>query len=438
MNRGVLVAVVAAIAWPAVSRAELRDDAANAERALVAEGALVDRSSRFLFAGEVDVLRPLDAVPSSDACVTVLVIGARGTQFSVAHGVASTSAAAVVESSLRDGDAVEVSNEGLYVHTACGAELDALTTVAVRMRSPRGALETIVARSTTTPRALDAILVERSRGASTSDTPAFEPLPAGATDDRKRRVATRARARGATNLAAVTMQASGAGTGEFDLRVTRGCHAFDVLSDAAQADLDATLTTAGDATDAGDRTPPNRSLRLDVDDAEAPDAHLETCLPEPDDVVLRYTGAASSSAVTVFDAVFAWPKWISDRWGVRAATALARVVFAGGSGPSPTSPPILEVLGGPGTMVVHPSVEPGRCYLATVSITKGTSRGIRLTAGASSRTSIDQAPLPGDAVTVSFCAEDVERARIQVEAPSVSNAWVLSLYALGPGTEEAP
>ncbi|MFO0616647.1 MAG: hypothetical protein U0414_28900 [Polyangiaceae bacterium] len=423
------ILVVAALAHDA--RAELADDARAAADHLVAEGALVDRGTpRFLSAGEIAVLHPLDVVSSSDACVTLVLLASRGTQFVVTRsGLAPSPAAggapeatALIDASLHDPKALEASNEGLYVYTACGAGLSGMATVVVRMRSPRGALETIVARSPRAPSSVDELLLERSRGSSSPAPVAFDPIEAGPADDRKQRALERARARGATNVASVTMTSSSEGTGEFDLRVSRGCHAFDVVSEAPRADLDGVLKAGS-------------GEKLAEDDAEAPDVHLETCLPEVDDLSLRFSGAEASTPVSVLDSLFAWPKWITDRWGIRAATALARVVFEGPRIPAPVSPPIAEVIGGPGTMVFHPAVEPGRCYLASLAITRGTSRGLRLSAAASSRTSVDQAGLPGDAVTVTFCSEDQDRARVQVEAPSISNAWVLSIHALGGGAE---
>lgn len=422
------LAAVLVGASPVVARAELALEATAVAERLVADGALVDHAApRFMQSGDVAVLRPLEAISSSDDCVTLVLLGARGTEFAVTRSAEGRGSdpTALIDASLRDASSLEAANEGLYVHTACGAGLEGLSTVVVRMRSPRAALEVVVARSQRSPRSVDALLLERSRGVAGADPPAFEPLAAGAIDDRRARAADRAKARGATNLASVTMQSSATGAGEFDLKVSRGCHVFDVLSDAPSADLDATLKSA-------------EGEHLAVDDAESPDAHLETCVAEVGDVVLQFSGAGVSSAVSVMDAVFAWPRWVTDRWGLRAATSLARVVFTGARAPAPTSPPIAEVIGGPGTMVFHPTVEPGRCYLAALAITRGASRGLRLTATASTHTSIDQAGLPGDALTITFCSEDQDRARVQVEAPSLTNAWVLSIYPIGGPSEVSP
>jgi hypothetical protein len=236
---------------------------------------------------------------------------------------------------------------------------------------------------------------------------------------RKKRSVDREKSRGATDVATIAMTSSDAGTGEFDLRVSAGCHAFDVMSDAkGGVDLDADLRDAG------------TGALLSSDRGEAPDAHLETCVPEIANLLIAFAGASPSSEVAVNDALFAWPAWITGRWTARVATTWANLSRRRKT-PEPTLPPILETLGGQGRTVSPMTVEPGRCYLADVAMLRGKSRGLRLIAGAARRPSVEESGPFGEGASVVFCSEDQDVARVEVDAPGASGAWVLSVWPLG-------
>jgi hypothetical protein len=236
---------------------------------------------------------------------------------------------------------------------------------------------------------------------------------------RKKAVEARERALGAASVVTVDMQASDAGTGEFDLKVSAGCHSFDLLSNTnGGVDVDATL-----------RSSASQEL-LDEDRRDTPDAHLETCVAEVTELSLRFSGAKPSNRVFATDSLFEWPSFIGDRWGARVRATWANLVRRKHLA-SPASLPIAEVLGGQGSSLSYVDVEPGRCYLAMVALSRGRSRGVRLSASASARPSIEEATQNQGGASVVFCSEDQDLARVRVEAPSSSATWVLSVWPLG-------
>ena len=134
----------------------------------------------------------------------------------------------------------------------------------------------------------------------------------------------------------------------------------------------------------------------------------------------------------MLDAVFAWPAWVSDRWGPRVASTWASLARRR-STPAPMLAPIAEVLGADGHALSFVGVEPGRCYLAMVATSHGPPRGLRLTASAAVRPSIEDSGAGADGASVVFCSEDQDTARIEIDAAPAARWWVLSVWPLGRG-----
>ena len=80
--------------------------------------------------------------------------------------------------------------------------------------------------------------------------------------------------------------------------------------------------------------------------------------------------------------------------------------------------------------MVLPVVQ-GRCYFAAVSMIRGKSRGIRLSATASAKTSVEELSGSPDALGLSFCADGLDEARVAVDVPGASLWWVLGVWELG-------
>jgi hypothetical protein len=421
---GAGVATVAAIVsclLPRAAHAELMREAEAVRRGLESDGALVASAPpMFLEVGDIKVVSPLDLMASADPCLTVVLLAPRTVELTVVRGERTEAVDELVARAEEEKNPrQELSSAGLYMRSVCRDDVKSMERIAFKMRSPRGTIEVLVARSASPPTSLATLQLARDKGPTPPLSDPLKPLAGLPADQRMARAEARERAAGASAIATVSMVASSAGTGEFGLRVSPGCHSFDVFGGGSSpVDLDAELR------------PASSNDLLAQDRGEVPDPHLETCVPEVSDLSLRFVGAEPSGQVFVKDAVFVWPSWIDDRWGARVATTYANL-FRRRKVPTPGKGPISEVLGGQGSTLSTIAVEPGRCYFAAVALSRGRSRGIRLTASASQSPSMEESGASGSGASVVFCSEDSDEARVRVDAPSASNWWVLSVWPLG-------
>ncbi len=129
---------------------------------------------QFLVAGEVRPI-PLSrtALASSDAeCTTIGVLGAPTMDFSLeVRGDEAAEAKTVV----RESDGVR-SVAGALTVIRCGDARKELEGLAIRMKSPQGALEVLIARGPVAAPPLDALFPERMAGPSVSEAEQ-EPPP---------------------------------------------------------------------------------------------------------------------------------------------------------------------------------------------------------------------------------------------------------------------
>jgi hypothetical protein len=403
------------VAWPAEAFASLSEDAARAIELMKARGATgVERRTVFLEEGHPIEIRRDGAT----GCRVAVVLASRSTSFFVVPWPPPTDAAPAPSGGPpRRRDALA----GLLVVASCTEPLRA----AVQLASPRGALEIVTAEMPTEPTDLPSEL-GREVGPTAPRGDPGPPLLPGSLIERRRRAEERARAEGATNVLPLEMKAGPAGNGELRMRLPSGCHRLDVMAevDASQSgvvppvDVDVELRELAT----------NEVLARDR--GETPDARVETCVAKVTELALVFRGAPSEARVMVSDAIWPLPKWIPARWGPAAQAALAtavrrRVTAVGARGP------LTESLGAQGSTQVAVVVEPERCYVAAVALMKGSSRGMRLSAVASSRPSSEEVSAAGSAASVVFCAEGTDVARITVDMPGASLWWVLAVWRLG-------
>ena len=359
---------------------------------------------------------------SDDHCVTVIVMGARTALFSVVSAQDSET----IDDSLAHATAEKdprqtASVEGFYATQACRNDIDNLDRLVVRMRSLRGGLEVLVARSPRPLQALDAALLSRAEGTAAPRGDPGAPLVPGPSKDRRKAAVARARIDGASSVAELDMLAGKSGTGEFLLKVSAGCHRFDLVAEVpAQhgVDLDAELRD----NDTG--------AVLAQDRGETPDARVDACLAKPTEVSVRFVGAPPGGRVFVSDALFKLPEWVPDHWGARTTSTLVSLVRRRNV-PAPKERPSNETLGVQGATVIAVDVEPDRCYLAAVALVRGISHGVRLVSFASARASTEESPPANDGASTVFCSEDRDVARLSIDIPGSSVWWVLEVWPLG-------
>lgn len=424
----VVIALLVVASFPRRAMADLRSEASAIRASLQADGASVTSLGPiFLETDQTRTFAPIAASNASgeDVCATVILMGARTTLFSVVTAEDTEQVDETLARATADKDGKQTASvEGFYATQACNGDIAHLERLVVRMRSPRGGLEVLVARSPRPLAALDAASLSRAEGTIAPRGDPGAPLVPAPTKDRRKGAVSRARLDGAASVAELDMAAGKTGNGEFVLKISPGCHRFDLVADASPnqgVDLDAELRD-------------NESgAVLALDRGETPDARVEGCLAKPSEVSVRFVGAPPGARVFISDALFKLPEWVPDHWGARTTSTLVNMVRRR-SVPSPRSRPLSEALGVQGSTTIPIEVEPDRCYLAAVALIRGTSHGVRLVSLASARASTEESPPSNDGASTVFCSEDRDVARLTVDVPGSAVWWVLEVWPLGIGS----
>lgn len=413
--------LAAGAAYGRDAHAELRESVERLAEAWRGVGAsVVIDKTRFLN-DESDDRRPIVVVlpelPEGE-CTTIVLLGARGLGFHVRFvGV---------------GGVAGEDPEGKRIPSAAGAVSiercgDAPRRLIVASDSGRGALETVVARSSKPLPPLRTVLPERSGGLllPVSEPGLLPPLPAP--EKRADLTETRARRDGAVIAPRVTWEAGidGAGTGE--LTLAPGCHAVQLFAIDPRAvhparrgklDVDAEMR---DATD-------DRMLARDRTDA--PDAQLSVCVGESTHVGVLYAGSPPGAPVLVAHAAWALPDHIPAIWGSDTRGRMAHVLLARHVTSLPADP-VQLAQGGYGLTPVPLSIEPGACYLAVVTLVKQTARALGLRVHVGTLDAADDRGVDQDGAAVAFCAGPRTHALADVEARGTPLlGWGLALYRL--------
>lgn len=422
----VCAVMLAASGYERDARAELRESVERLAEAWRGVGAsvVIDRS-RFLVEESDDkapVVVVLPPLPDGE-CTTIVMIGARGLGFHVR-----------IPAGLRDNGGDEV--EGKRVPSAAGAiSIERCGEAAPRRLlvasdSGRGALETLVARSSRPLPSLRSVLPERSGGLQLpmSEPGSLPPLPV---PEKRADVAeTRARRDGGGIAARKVLVAGvdGAGTGEETLEA--GCHSLTLFALDPRAahpgrrgklDLDAELRNASD----------DRLLARDRTDA--PDAHLAVCVGESTHVGVLFAGSPPGAPVLVTHASWPLPDHLPALWGSEAQGRMAHVLLARHVVSLPGEA-VQLAQGGYGLTPVPFSLEPGACYVAVVTLVKETTRSLGLRVHVGTADAADDRGIDEDGAAVAFCAGQRTHGLAEVEARGTPLlGWGLALYRVQNG-----
>ena len=450
-----LLLAAAGCAYAPPAGADLADDAERVVRMWSARGADVERRSPiFLDHGRSKALairegegRP-DApagsrsgsskphggagAPAEDGgCLTVVVLGGRSTEFVVGPEAAIDRSVDALkprppfdpeEPHDRDGPARSIG--GAAVLSRCGAGRGELDRVTLGMRSVRGALEVLVARSSAPLGDLGDVLPERAAGPLAPRGEPGTPADPAPLPERVARAERRARADGAAKVTRTATRASASGAGQLELRLAEGCHRLEVM--AKVPDVSPRRVTDVDA----ELREPEEDRVLARDRAEAADARLETCVGEATRVELTYAGASGPVEVTVSDASWPLAEGIPVHWGARARGGFAGALRRRRT-PEPREQPVFESVGVQGATMVPIAIEPGACYLASVALIRGDSRGFRLAADVGGRSPHDEVVDRPEAAAIAFCSESETSARLEVETRGSAPWWALVVWQLG-------
>lgn len=413
-----------AVLYPGIGRAQLHEGVERIAEGWRAVGATVSVERTRFLTDDNDDQRPIIVVlpemPDGE-CTTVVLLGARGLGFHVRLS--------------RSDDVDEKrlpSVAGALTIERCGDVPPRQLVVA--SDSGRGAIETVVARSSKPLPSLRSVLPERSGGAL---MPMSEPgaLPALPSPEKRAEIAeTRAKRDGATIATRESWLAGIDGAGHGEQTLPPGCHTLALFARDPRAtratrrgklDLDAEMRDADERVLARDRT-------------DAPDAQLATCVGESTHVGVAFVGSPPTAPVLV--AHFAWP--LPDHlpvvWGAEMRGRMAHVLMARHVASLPRAP-VMVAQGVSGVTPVPLLIEPGSCYLAVTTRVKEAARAIGLRIHIGSTDAFDDRGIDGDGAAVAFCAGDRTRALAEVEARGTPLlGWGFALYRLQSGVWEIP
>jgi hypothetical protein len=400
----------------------LADESARLADAWRSVGAavVVDKARFLVEGGEVDrhIVIPLPELPDGE-CTTIALLGARGLGFHVR--LADTSGE---EPTVKRMPSVA----GALVVERCSEP--APRRLVVSSDSGRGALETIVARSSKPLPPLRTVLPERTGGLI---APAMEPgsLPPLPPPERRADVAeSRARRDGATIVARQSWNAradhSGAGTVVLD----PGCHVlqlFAVDPRAVHTGMRGRLDLDGEMRDeAGERV-------LARDRSDAPDVTLVKCVGDTTPVQVVFAGSPAEAPVLV--AHFTWPipAHLPAVWGTEPRARMARVLLERHL-TSLRAEPVAVAQGGYGLTPVPLSIEPGACYVAVVTLVRETARSVGVRVRVGPTVAADDRGVEDDGAAVAFCAGERTTALADVEARGAPLlGWGMALYRMQTG-----
>jgi hypothetical protein len=368
-----------------------------------------------------------DVIPG---CTTVAILGAP----TIDYAVAPLRDGIVLELlPLPDGhpavslDAASVRSAfGLATLTRCNEERRELNRLVVSMRSPRGTIEAVIARSTASIGDARDVLSERVAGVVAPRGDPGRPIEPGPLAERVVRVEENARLDGAVSVSRVSDVASVQGTGQTRLRLAEGCHRIAVMAAVPSTFPHSATDVDAEARDADGHV-------LAQDRSETPDAHLEFCIGETARISIMYAGVSGAMPIIVTDAVWPLSASIPNHWGgrVRAGFALA---LRRRNAPSPTALPVSESLGSSGTTMVPVSIEPDHCYFASVAMLRGEPRSIRISANVGDRYIRDDVNDRPEGAGIAFCSGSEQSARIEVDVRGNNVFWVFALFPFGEAT----
>jgi len=425
VREAIAIAIACAIiAHVGVCRADLRDAVERVAEAWRGVGAAVAVNKTRFLTDDNDDQRPIViALPElpEGTCTTVVVLGARGLGFHVR-----------LRERLQDqgqGDDADgkrlPSVAGVLSIERCGAAPPHLLIVAGD--SGRGAIETVVARSSKPLPPLRSVLPERSAGVPmpVSEPGALPPLPA---PERRAEIAEmRAKRDGAAIALRATWRAGIDGTGGGDQTLDPGCHIFRLFAPDPRAghpsrrgklDLDAEMH---DLSDEG---------VLARDRTDAPDAELDACVGEATRVEIVFAGSPPNAPVLVLHFAWALPDHLPTPWGPEARGRVAHVLMARHVVSLPHEP-VLLAQGASGMTPVPISIEPGACYLGILTRIREAARAIGLRIHIGSNDVFDDRGIDGDGAAVAFCSGSRTNALAEIQARGTPMlGWGFALYRL--------
>ncbi len=363
--------------------------------------------------------------PKEEGCTTVAVLGARSSSFvlrfrPLAGGPRWT-----------NGEFPEQSVAGAAQIVRCGRRKQMLKRLAIEMRSPRGVVEVVLAKSGVPFPSLRRTLLHRDPGPIAPATrhgprPRPEPL-----EQRSERLERRYARQSAVSLERRWVPTRRNGTGRTAIRLEPGCHHIDVMAIQPPA-----ASNRGVDVDIELRWVLSDEL-VAADQTNSADASVGVCVGSRQVARLDFAGSIPGVPVLLMQTKWALPKGLPAHWSPNARGRIAGAIRTRHLHSLPGSP-VYESLGISGVTVMPIEVEPGACYLAAAGVTHGQPTALALAASTDASQVRNQSNgAPGGAV-VSFCSRGAVRGLVEIEAAGSGIAWQLAVWQTGrvEGAEE--
>jgi hypothetical protein len=411
------------------ARADVREAALRLAEAWRAAGAVVTVDSpRFLNNRDDDSHPVTVTLPKAPVaqCTTVALVGARGFGFHARLPISSTWEGA----GGRDGVASRSPSSiaGALTIQWCGQP--PAERLGIVSDAGRGAVETVVARSTGSLPPVADVLPERSfaepiLGLDETNGPRLPSAMARASA-----AEARARLDGGSSPSYTLSSANADGSGSASFVLSPGCHRIELFAPspmrrpggkAPRLDLDAEM-----------RSPTDGSL-LARDSGNAPDARLEQCVGETIPVTVVYVGSPPGGSVIVAHTRWELPEHIPTLWGPAAVGRVAQLLRTHHVVSLPYDAAWVGQ-GGPGTTRIPIPVEPGACYLVAAPELSGPARSIGLSIRTSDSSAFDDRGRAGSGAISAFCAGTRSLAQIEVTARGSRRVtWGLAVFRVASG-----
>lgn len=403
------VAVALTLARPA--RATLAADVETVVAAWSKLGQAFSLRPRLVGRGErLPVPLPLwSSAPTARGCTNVVFLTTPNVGFSVQLAVSSDREP-------------ETSRVGWAQVTRCGRSRLELRRLWLEMRSPRGVVETIVARSEAPLPTPGMLLAHRDPGPESALGQAGPAPVAPPVEARALAWEQRAKSEGAESVVRSLVRASARHRATVLLSLEPGCHRLSALalqttSPDPPPDLDLVLRTASDDYLRGDQS-------------ENSDAELEACFGAPSRAEVVIPGLQAGDPAVLEHARFPMPAGLSEHWGPevqgRVAAAFFRRRQAG-----PATLPLVESLGIGGRTLLPLELETHTCYVAVAAAIQGRPKTLLLDASLADRGGANDGTSEETSVAIAFCTGDDSRAQLRVESSGVGVTWLAALWRTG-------
>ena len=401
------------------SGTSLRDDVQRVGKAWVEASESVTRSRpQFLKAGQLLAI----GVPvgrNATGCTSIGVLGSRTTDFVLQ----SASAAAASKDGPNGPGGGEQSSAGVAMVSRCGESQVDLESLVVRMKSPMGAVEVLIARGREPAPTFEDVLPERAAGIVVQPTRPGRPSAVAPHAGRVETARRLIQEMGGVIVEQRELRSVPSGGASLRLPLDPGCHRF-VVSTVNPPERE----SYSDDTDLELRLPDGRVAR---DRSMATDAMVDVCVAERvTDAMAVVSGAVRSRVFTLLHGSWPIPDAIPSDWSLHARAASAQVLL-GRRWPTLPSEPVWEGIGVGGITELSVPVVPGTCYVAIIAgIRGGENRSLLLRSRVGPRFAMDYGPRDVNGAMVSFCSGAERTARIDVEAYGSRNTWTAALWAI--------